>query len=97
MSAKSMSLSVVCYNWDRENCPLYGVAGCPLFRDCLSIEGNGRAIKDTLSLRSNQVSFGQSGLSGLSVISWVSAIQGCPLSGVPLYYRAMLAWEFNSQ
>ena len=28
---------------------------------------------------------GQSGLSELSVISWVSAIQGCPLSGVPLY------------
>ena len=27
----------------------------------------------------------QSGLSELSVISWVSAIQGCPLSGVPLY------------
>ena len=20
------------YNWNRENCPLYGVAGCPLFR-----------------------------------------------------------------
>ena len=32
----------------------------------------------------------QSGLSELSVISWVSAIQGCPLSGVPLYlYREM--------
>ena len=29
---------------------------------------------------------GQSGLSELSVISWVSANQGCPLSGVPLYY-----------
>ena len=28
---------------------------------------------------------GQSGLSELSFISWVSAIQGCPLSGVPLY------------
>ena len=27
---------------------------------------------------------GQSGLSELSVIVWVSAIQGCPLSGVPL-------------
>ena len=32
------------YNWDRENCPLYGVAGCPLFRGCLSIEVNGRAV-----------------------------------------------------
>ena len=29
---------------------------------------------------------GQSGLSESSVISWVSAIQGCPLSGVPLYH-----------
>ena len=28
---------------------------------------------------------GQSRLSELSVISWVSAIQGCPFSGVPLY------------
>ena len=28
---------------------------------------------------------GQSGLSELSVISWMSAVQGCPLSGVPLY------------
>ena len=25
-------------------CPLYGVAGCPLFRGCLSIEVNGRAV-----------------------------------------------------
>ena len=23
------------YNWDRESCPLYGVAGCPLLRGCL--------------------------------------------------------------
>ena len=38
MSAKS---SIVC---DRENCPLYGVAGRPLFRGCLSIEVNGRAV-----------------------------------------------------
>ena len=28
---------------------------------------------------------GQSGLSELSVISWVSAVEGCPLSGHPLY------------
>ena len=32
------------YNWDRENCPLYRVAGCPLFRDCLNIEVNGRTV-----------------------------------------------------
>ena len=30
-------------NWDRENCPLYGVAGCPLFRG-LSIEVNGMPV-----------------------------------------------------
>ena len=66
MSAKSGS-----YSWDREKCPLYGVAGCPLFRGCLSIEVYGTTV--------------QSGLSELSVISWVSAVEGCPLSGVPLY------------
>ena len=37
-------LVLLAYNWDRENCPLYGVAGCPLFRGCLSIEVNGSAI-----------------------------------------------------
>ena len=31
-------------NWDRENCPLYGVAGCPLFKGCLSIEVNGSTV-----------------------------------------------------
>ena len=35
---------MVAYIWDRENCPLYGVAGCLLFRGCLSIEVNGRAV-----------------------------------------------------
>ena len=33
---------------------------------------------------------GQSGLSELSVMLWVSAIQGCPLSGVPLYVTILL-------
>ena len=32
------------YNWDRESCPLYGVAKCPLFRGCLSIEVNGKTV-----------------------------------------------------
>ena len=32
------------YNWDRKSCPLYGVAGCPLFRGCLSIEVNERTV-----------------------------------------------------
>ena len=35
---------MLAYNWDREHCPLYGVAGCPLFRGCLSIEVNGMVI-----------------------------------------------------
>ena len=34
---------------------------------------------------------GQSGLSELSVISWVSAFEGCPLGGVPLYTQ--LSWN----
>ena len=67
------------YNWDRENCPLYGVAGCPLFRDCLSIEVNRMA---------------QSELSELSVISWVSAIQGCLSSGILL--RRASCWDCSS-
>ena len=35
---------LLAYNWDHENCPLCGVAGCPLFRGCLSIEVNGMAV-----------------------------------------------------
>ena len=31
------------YNWDHENGPLYGVAGCPLFRG-LIIEVSGRTV-----------------------------------------------------
>ena len=57
------------YNWDRENCPLYGVAGCPLFRGCLSIEVNGRTVRTFRFVR----------------YIWVSAVEGYPLSGVPLY------------
>ena len=34
------------HNWDRESCPLYGVVGCPLFRSCLSIEVNGRTVRN---------------------------------------------------
>ena len=32
------------YAWDHKNYLLYGVAGCPLFRDCLSIGVNGRTV-----------------------------------------------------
>ena len=42
MSTKSRSFV---YNWKHENCPLYKVVGCPLFRGCLSIEANGRTVK----------------------------------------------------
>ena len=45
MSAKLGSLSILLeYNWDHEYCPLNRVVGCPLFRGCLSIEVNGRAV-----------------------------------------------------
>ena len=45
MSTIPGSLSTVAYNWDRENCPPYGVAGCLLFRDCLSIEVSERTVR----------------------------------------------------
>ena len=32
------------YAWDHKNYLLYGVAGSPLFSDCLSIEVNGRTV-----------------------------------------------------
>ena len=57
------------YNWDHENCPLYGVAGCPLFRGCLSIEVNGRTV----------------GTFGIACYIVGVTVEGCPLSGVPLY------------
>ena len=39
---------------------------------------------------------GQSGLSDLSVtcILWVSTVEGCPLSGVPLYYLACVGTKY---
>ena len=50
-------------------CPLYGVTRCPLWRGSECTEVYGETI------------WTQS----LSVISQVSAVEGCPLSGVPLY------------
>ena len=32
------------FDLGHESCPLYGVAGCPLFRGCLSIGVNGRTV-----------------------------------------------------
>ena len=53
---------------DQSKCLLYGIAECPLLRG-LNI------------LKSMEI---QSGHSELSVMSQVSAVEGCPLSGVPL-------------
>ena len=45
MSAKSRSLRIACvYTIGTAKTVRYGVAGCRLFRGCLSIEVNGRAI-----------------------------------------------------
>ena len=64
------------YNWDRESCLLYGAAGCPLFRGCLSIEVNGRRVGTFRIVRY---------IVGVRCLG-VSAVEGCPLlSGVPLY------------
>ena len=49
-------------------CPLYGVAGCPLWRGSERTEVYGKTT----------------GPETLSVISQVSAVEGCPLGGVPL-------------
>ena len=38
---------------------------------------------------------GQSGLSELSAISWVSAVEGCSLSGVPLLL--LLKMEYSAK
>ena len=64
------------YNWDRENCPLYGVAGrCPLFRDCLSIEVNGRAVGTFIIVR-YIVGIRYSGVS----VKWGSTVHGSTCS-----------------
>ena len=44
MSAKSGSLSIVCIQLGWQKLSVYGVAGCPLFRGCLSIEVNGKTV-----------------------------------------------------
>ena len=45
MSAKSGSLSIVCEQLGpRKVSVIRTVAGCPLFRGCLSIEVNGRTV-----------------------------------------------------
>ena len=64
--------------WDQGRCPLYGIAGYSLLRgfECIIV------------LKSMEM---QSGHSEMSVILQVSAIEGCPLSGVPLYYNRMLS------
>ena len=44
MSTNWGSWVLLANNRDHENCPLYGVAGCPLFRGCLSTEVNERIV-----------------------------------------------------
>ena len=61
---------------DRENCPLYGVAGCPLFRGCLSIEVNGRAIG---TFRIDRYIVGVS-YSGVSVKRGSTVVQSCTVA-----------------
>ena len=51
MSANRGRRVMLAYNWDRENCKLYGVVGCLLFRGCLSIEVNGRIVGSFRILR----------------------------------------------
>ena len=76
------SLSIFfAYNWDREKCPLYGVAGCPHFRGCLSIEVNGRTVR-TFRI--------------VSIILWMSAVEGCPLSRDPLYNSSGYTFCYQS-
>ena len=58
----------VLLEYNHVNCLLYRVAGCLLFRGCLSNEVNGEL-----------------GLSESFVLSWISTVEGCPLSGVPMY------------
>ena len=48
----------------------YGIAGCPLLKGF-----------EYIILKSMEIQFGHS---ELSVISQVSAVEGCPLSGFPL-------------
>ena len=52
--------------WDQNKCPLYGVAGC------VRSSGVSNVLK-SMEIRS--------GLSELSIISQVSAVEECPLSG----------------
>ena len=70
MSAKSGSLSFVYIQLGLQKCRLYGVAGCPLFRGCLSIEVKGRTVGTFRIVR----------------YIVVSTVEGCPLGRVPLYF-----------
>ena len=60
------------YNWDCKNCPLYGVASCPLFRGCLNLKGME----------------GQSGILELSIIIVGVHSRGCSISGVPVLFSS---------
>ena len=63
---------------DQSKCPLHRIVGCLLLRGFEYI------------VKSMEI---QSGHSELSVISQVSAVEGCPLSGVPLYMILIVALD----
>ena len=44
MCTRSGSLSTVCIQMGHKNYPLYGVAGCLMFRGCLSTEVNVKTV-----------------------------------------------------
>ena len=58
------------YNWDHENCPLYRVAG--VCYSGVAIEVNGRTV-------------GMFRIVRYIVGVRCCPVEGCPLSGVPLY------------
>ena len=71
MSARSGSLSIACVQLGPRKLSVIRSSGVSTIQGLL--------IKVLKSME------GQSGLPELSVISWMSAVQGCPLSGVPRY------------
>ena len=58
------------YGWDLENCPLYGVAGCPLFRGCLITKVNGRTVETFRIVRYIDIPVHCSGVS----VKWGSTV-----------------------
>ena len=62
--------------WDWFYCPLYGVAGCPFWRGYERTELHDKTIGTCEFVRYNVL----------------SVVEGCPLSGVPLYALSFLVF-----